>query len=173
MSYDTNIYVGWYAQFDEYSEKREVGTEKLRQCPNSKKHFAKDKFCPSCGVEIITIEKPVYKNFVNALLLSYSADDSSTTQEDIDKETFGQVKLEDLKEAMKDSYMIFPEFLGTDKVIIMAPSYTCISDVRRSDGSVNEVTNMEPPSKEWEELIKKAFKAQNLEIKYGVVVEVM
>lgn len=172
MSYNTNVYIGWYAQFDEYTQKVESGVEKIRQCPNNKKHSAQDKFCSSCGVEIVTIEKPVFTSFPSALSLYYSAQDTSTTQKDIDKETFGLIQLADLQKVVKNSAMIFPEFLNTKKIIIMAPGYTYLSDVSRCNSSVKEIASIEKPSKEWIDLIQKAFKAHNIEIKYGVVVEV-
>ena len=172
MSYDTSVYVGWYAQFDQYTQQVENGVEKIRSCPNSKKHFAKDKFCPSCGVEIVTTEKPVFASFPTALKLYRYGEDSSTSQKDIEQETFGLIQIKDLHQVTKNTSMIFPEFLNTDKIIIMAPGYTYLSDVRRSDSSVREISSMSPPSKEWIDLVERAFKAQNLEIKYGVAVEV-
>lgn len=173
MSYDHNVYVGWYAEFDEHHEKIESGVTKTRQCPNNKKHFANDKFCPSCGVEIITIEKSTYKSFVSALNLYRMIDDYDTTDEDVKEATLGHSTLDELKAAAKNAYMVFPEFLTTHKKILMAPGYTRVSDITRSDGSVKEITNVAAPSPEWKELVAKVFKAKNLEFKYGVVVEVM
>lgn len=173
MSYDHNVYVGWYAEFDENDDKIPDGVEKIRQCPNSKKHSAKDKFCPSCGAEIVIIEKPLFKNFISALNLYHMAEDSDTTEQDVQEATFGHTHLEDLNEVTQDSSIIFPEFLDTDKIIIMAPGYTYVGDVGRSDGTVEEITNPKEPSQDWKDKIAKVFKPKNLVFKYGVVVEVM
>jgi hypothetical protein len=166
MSYDHNIYVGWYAEFDKSNRKVERGLKKVRFCPTDKKHSAKDKFCSVCGSEIQEKEEMQYTGYpISSHILG------ENSQEELDWMTGGIVKVQDI-ENLGDSHAIFPEFLGTDKQIVMAPGYNYYGDITRSDGFVEELVNSEKPTKEWVELIKKVFDTVEVSVKFGIIMEI-
>lgn len=167
MSYSRNIYIGWYAEFDRSKRKISVGVEKVYLCPNDKKHPSKGKFCSVCGSEIVEKEETKYRNFPIATHIF-----GENSQKDLDYMTGGLVKVEDIK-SLEDSTAIFPEFLETDKEIVMAPGYTCFFNVSHSDGFAKEMKISEKPSEEWIEKIKKVFDTNEVEVKYGFVMEII
>jgi hypothetical protein len=167
MSYDRNIYVGWYAEFDRCTDRQQDGVESKRACPTSKKHPTNGKFCSVCGAEIISQEIPKYHSYAYPHHLI-----DETDPVELEYATLGRATLEDVKK-LQTSHVVFPEFLDTDKVIIMAPGYTTVGDVSCSDGSVNPVDVGLGPSIEWQENVIKVFSAKNMKINFGVIVEVV
>lgn len=167
MSYDHNVYAGWYVSFSPSTRKKVIGTEKVRRCPTSKKHPTKGQFCPDCGKPIEVIEKDTYQSYGKASFLL-----DLSTEQDVRDETLGLCGLNEVK-AVGDAYVIFPEFLSTQKVILFAPGYACLSDVGRNDG---EIVNINPENQvkpEWIEAVKTLFDVQDVQLHFGMVSEVI
>jgi hypothetical protein len=167
MSYDHNIYLGWYAEFEGSKNKREAGTKTVRFCPTSKKHSTKDKFCPQCGKEIETTEEKVYSSYVSPHQLQYVED-----QEELTEATLGKLTMKDLKD-LEGTHIVFPEFLDTKKSILMVPGFKYVSDISRSDGFVKEIKLKDAPSQEWVERMKFIFDVEQMDIKFGIIMEVV
>ncbi len=167
MSYNHNLYVGWYLEFDEPNRKEQIGTTNVRFCPTSKKHPTKDKFCPKCGKEIQTKEEPNYKTYSSPHELIHI-----TEQEELTEATLGKLTLKDIEE-LQDCLAPFPEFLGTKKNILMAPGFTSCTDISRCDGFVTEVDFSQKPTQEWIDRMKYIFDVEKMNLKFGVVMEVV
>lgn len=169
MGLDYNVYMGWFAEFDENVESAQSGVKEVRQCPKVKSHPAQTKYCPSCGSEIVTVQETTTKDFIDAMSLFYMGSDKRTTNEEVQEATLGNTYLLDLKEFVRDTTIV-----NTDggKAIIMAPGYAYLGDITRSDKYVVEMEIPEKPSQEWIDALVKNFKAQNVELKYGAVLEV-
>lgn len=167
MSYDHNMYVGWYLEFDESNRKEQSGTAEVRFCPTSKKHPTKDKFCPQCGKEIQTKEEPTYNTYSSPYELIHITD-----QEELTEATLGKLTLKDIEE-LQDCFVPFPEFLDTKKSILMAPGFTSCADISRCYGFVTEVYFSQKPTQEWIDRMKYIFDVEKMNLKFGVVMEVV
>ncbi len=165
MSYDLNVYVGWYAEFEPSKTKVNIGKEKVSYCPTNKKHSANGKFCSTCGAEIKHEEKDKFEDYPMASHLM-----NETSPEEVDFMTGGLVTLEDL-EKLKDSYAIFSQD-GSDE-IILAPGYAYAGDIARKDGFAQEVEQLEKPNEDWVALIKKVFAVEEVNVKYGFITELV
>lgn len=168
MSYDYNLYIGWYLEFDESNRKEQIGTTNVRFCPTSKKHPTKDKFCPKCGKEIQTKEEPTYKTYSSPYELIQIKE-----QEELTEATLGKLTLKDIEE-LQDCLVPFPEF----KSILMAPGFTSCKDISRCNGFATEVNATEinfsnKPTQEWIDRMKYIFDVEKMNLKFGVVMEVV
>lgn len=173
MSYDRNIYIGWFVELKPSQEQVPTGQSKtVRSCPTSKGHkIGKDtNFCPTCGAAIKEEVKQVTKGMS---LGSHFFNESDSTE--LAYMTNGRATPEDMKR-LGDSHCIFPEFMPYKAgalEIVFAPGYECMDDVARSDGVVMPFGEMpEKPSNEWLALVRKVFGAEELQLKFGAVMEV-
>lgn len=169
MGLDYNVYMGWFAEFEENVESVKSGVKEVRQCPKVKTHPAVSKYCPSCGSEIITVQEATTKEFIDATSLFYMGSDKQTTEQEVQDATLGHTTLADLKECVRGTTMVNTD--GGDS-IMMAPGYSYLGDITRSDNYVVEMEIAEKPSQEWVDLLVKVFKAKNVKLKYGAVLEV-
>jgi len=175
MSYDHNIYVGWYAEFTPTTEKKEVGVGKTRVCNANHSHKIKGgQFCSVCGSAIVTLETKKMKSLSLACHMQ-----GQTDGDEIEFQTLGRGTKEDLDTIFEGkAHAIFPEFLPTKKTIIMSDYSDKMSDVARSDGQVQEISQHDPQQmhqwhQAWSAAIEKVFGCTDLAIKYGIVHEVV
>jgi hypothetical protein len=178
MSYSTYAYIGWYVVATPTDKRIQVGETKVRVCSADPKHKHGDKgFCGACGAQIISTTKPKMQGIGLACHFFNESD-----PEELAFASVGNATVEDMK-ALGDCHAVFPEFLpneykngfipGKRKEVIMAPGYTRISDLRHGDSSVTQLTNMERPSVEWVDLVQKVLGSTDIELKYGVIIEVV
>ncbi len=167
MSYSKTLIVGWYVDFKPTETKFNVGEEKIKYCPTSKKHPNNGKFCPTCGSEIIYETKTKYAKYPHPIHLL-----EITDQEELDDYTYGNVQIKDLN-ILKGSRAIFPEFINTKNNIIYAPGYKSFKELGHSDGFVYslDIDKFPPPSIAWVEAIKRVFDVTDVDIKYGLTFE--
>ena len=173
MSYDTNLYIGWYVEFKPSTRKEKVGEVARRYCPPSKKHPTGDAFCPKCGAKIEEHLEDEYDTYANPYHLQFEED-----EDELKAMTLGKVSRKDMKEleAMGQYKVVCPEFMPSARdVIVIAPGFKSGGDLRRSDGRVIDVDmkNNQPPSPEWIAQIKKVFDVEDVKIGFGAVVEVV
>lgn len=171
MGYSRAMYVGWYAEFDRSTLKEQDGVKLVRKCPNGKKHPTNGEFCPTCGAKIEFNEVPTYRSIA---LPGHILGENDPAE--IKYMTLGRADHWDLGQ-LGDCYAVFPEFLGTTKMIIMAPGYIRVDG--GGDGFVQEVPTAEggvenhAPDANWSKMLEKVFDAQNIKIKFGVALEIM
>lgn len=172
MSYDHNIYVGWYAILTPTTETKEVqtGVKTMLQCTADAAHKQGDgKFCRECGAAITRIEGiPVFStrqiqglhHFIN-----------ETDPDEIAFASLGHATLEDIQKLQKFN-VVFPEFMPYD-CIVMFPGYAKITNVSRKDGDTCQMkVNPHPPTQDQIDLLIKVVGATEYDIQYGIVHEV-
>ena len=169
MSYVTNLYIGWYAEFTPTAEKIQVGTKKKRRCTAESNHKHGDgKFCTICGAPVADVDVPVMNGISPA---SHFLDELDPAE--VEYMTIGRATVEDLKE-LGDCAGIFPEFMPDQEARIeriMAPGYAYKAD--DGDGFVFEVKPGERPSQAWEAKINKIFGCTDLKVKFGIIKEII
>lgn len=171
MSYNRTVFLGWYAEFDKSPLKVVDSVKRTRTCPSNKNHkITPGDFCPQCGTAISEIDEPKYRSIASPHRILPEQD-----PEEIAYMTLGRADHWDISR-LDGSHAISPEFLATNKVIIMAPGFVQIDDDR--DGFVKEFptedgrTVTAAPDPSWTALLEKVFDAQNIKIKFGVVLEI-
>lgn len=168
MGLDYNVYMGWFAEFDENVESVKSGVKEVRQCPKVKTHPAVSKYCPSCGSEIVTVQEATTKEFIDATSLFYMGEDKRTTEEEVQEATLGHTTLAELKDFVRNTTIVNLQ----DSNVIMAPGYSYFGDLTRSNKEIVEMVLPEKPSQEWIDTLIKVFKAKNVKLKYGAVLQV-
>lgn len=171
MSYDRNMYIGWYAEFTPTKEKIQVGEKKERVCSSDKNHkHGGGEFCGKCGSPIVSVSKPVMRGISPACHIIH--EDVNSTQEYLNVMTCGRATVSDL-EIFKGSEAVFPEFLyDKSKERVFASGYIYRGDICREDGFIINIPTQTPPSEKWKEAIIKVFGCTDLVVKFGMVVEV-
>lgn len=174
MSYDRNVYIGWFATLKPSQERVPTGATKVeRYCPTSKKHkFGKaTKFCPDCGAPVAEETVAVTKTIS---LGSHFFNESDPTE--LAYMTCGRATPEDMKR-LGDSHCIFPEFMPYkpgELEVVFAPGYECMDDVARTGVLMPFGELPEKPSDEWVAVLRKVFGAEGpIELKFGAVMEVV
>lgn len=173
MSYDTNLYVGWYVEFKPSTRKAKTGEVARRYCPTSKKHPTGDSFCPKCGAKIEERLVDEYDTYANPYHLQFEED-----EDELKEMTLGRVSLKDMKDlALMGKYrVICPEFMPSDStVIVIAPGFKGAADIGRSDGMLVgvDMENNPRPTEEWIAQVKKVFDVEDVKVGFGAVVEVV
>ena len=145
-------------------------------CPeNSKhKHGKDDKFCPKCGspIEVTRRKKTRGMSPIHGLV-------NETDCDEIAHGTLGRGSIGELNQ-IAEGYPIFPEFMN-GKLFLMLPGYTYKGDIGQEDGFELELSqNGRPFTAESLEamntyiaLVKKVFDVQDVELKYGIIIEVI
>lgn len=167
MSLNHNVYIGWYAEFERSKRIVDQGIVTNYFCSKAKNHSVQNRVCDLCNGKVSSYDEIKESQYplscqilgqVSAEMLSYL--------------TGNRVTLEDLKD-LEGSMAIFPEFANTKKEIIFAPGAKCYSLLSKVKGFVDEVNIEEQPKEEWIEKIKHVFDVEEVDIKYGIVMEVI
>jgi hypothetical protein len=171
MSYDRNLFLGWYAEFTPSKEKIQVGVKTERECSSVKGHkHGGGAFCSKCGSPVVSVKKPVMKG-MSAACHIIGEDMDCIDQEDLTDMTCGRASLEDLK-ILKGSIATFPLYSGVGKEYVFASGHIYRSDIGRDDGFTMDIPTQLPPSEKWKETIVKIFGCTDLVVKFGMIVEV-
>jgi hypothetical protein len=173
MSYDVNVYIGWYAELTYKTEKVQDGETIKRVCSQDEKHKTdvKGKFCSVCGSKIIDQASPTYSSYpVKPHFLN-----NETLQEEFQEMTLHRGTYEDTY-TFHRGYAVFPEFMRSGvPTIIMAPGYVKL-DLDSRYGSVDAL-QVEPDTELsleidlWLETIKRLYQPISIVVKYGAVTE--
>jgi len=170
MKLNHHVYIGWYAEFD-YSKKMvENGIKKIQYCSNDeshRKHFFKPNMCSVCNTPM-QVKKEIqyvpYPRSPEILCEGLQEQLSTLLGEKLDQN--------DLKQ-LEGSIAIFPEFVNINKEIIMAPGVKYYSNLSKIDGFADEIDIEQKPSEKWVDAIKRIFKTDKVNIKFGIVMEVV
>jgi hypothetical protein len=172
MSYDRNVYVGWYAEFTPTADKVQVALVAERQCSTASSHKLPSSggFCSKCGSKIVIVDVPKFKSISPA---RHFIDETDPVE--IEHATIGRATAADI-EALQSSYAIFTEFMPAQqkkKEFILAPGYVKLRDVDREDSQIKPISVQSPPQDDWVKLLVKIFGCTDLKVEYGVIIEVI